>query len=172
MSEFDNHNPGEKNSNPSGVPSSASDPMEAQRSDKSNDLTLSVPPANQNQVVFVEPGTTIHLGFDLSEAVVEQTGSTVVFRFDNGASLSLENVAAVSAEDSLAHMILPDGNTIPIAAFLASLDNSELAPAAGQANPSGGAGQNEEAPGSALSRGEKLEGPGFKSAPPGKEWEI
>ncbi|MDR2573745.1 MAG: VCBS domain-containing protein [Desulfovibrio sp.] len=100
------------------------------------DITLSKPVQGQRQVVQSAADSRIVLDFPAAQATMEKVNDNLVFRFDDGGSVELENFYQQFNKDSIPEFQV-DGQLIAGADFFNAF-GPDLAPAAGPGSTQGG----------------------------------
>ena len=72
------------------------------------EITIGMPETSTAATVAVKPGYTYSLGFDPGAVESDVEGPSLVFRFDNGSSLVLQDFFIVAAQDDF-YLRLADG---------------------------------------------------------------
>ncbi|MEG2139824.1 MAG: calcium-binding protein, partial [Bilophila sp.] len=104
------------------------------------DITLVRPAPGEHAVVENVADARLEFAFPADAATLERTGDNLVFTFDDGSTLTLNNFYTAYTKESLPDFII-EGETIPGTQFFAAL-GEDLQPAAGPAaaTPAQGAG--------------------------------
>ncbi len=103
------------------------------------DILLSRPEAGVQQVLTAAPDSRFVFEFPAAEALMERSGDNLVFTFEDGGSLVLENFYTAYSRENMPDFSV-DGVEISGADFFAALDSSLMpaaGPAAGPAAPGG-----------------------------------
>lgn len=94
-------------------------------------VTITRPAASQQALVPAEPDARIALTFPADEATLERSGNDLLFRFDDGSSVRVENFYTEYTKDT-APSFEVDGQLVSSADFFAAM-GPDLMPAAGPA---------------------------------------
>lgn len=94
-------------------------------------LTLSRPAASQQTLVAAEPDSRITLNFPADQASLERAGDDLLFSFDDGSSIRIENFYSEYNKDNAPDFEI-DGQLVSSADFFSAF-GPDLAPAAGPA---------------------------------------
>lgn len=101
-------------------------------------LHIQKPLPGQSSVLAVDPGTTVYLDFPLDQAEAVFQDGDLIFRFENGGQVELDNFEEVLSSTNL---LLADGTEVSGDQIMDTLQPEAGEPAAGAALPSGGAGE-------------------------------
>lgn len=101
-------------------------------------LHIQKPLPGQSSVLAVDPGTTVYLDFPLDQAEAVFLDGDLIFRFENGEQVALDDFEQVLSSTRL---FLADGTEVSGDQIMETLQPEGGEPAAGEAPPSGGAGE-------------------------------
>ncbi len=110
-------------------------------------LHVQKPLPGQSSVLAVDPGTTVYLDFPLDQAEAVFQDGDLIFRFQNGEQVELDNFEEVLSSTNL---FLSDGTEVSGDQVMETLQPEVGEPAAGTAPPSGGAGEYDDYLGDSL----------------------
>lgn len=105
------------------------------------ELHIQKPLPGQSSVLAVDPGTTVYLDFPLDQAEAVFQDGDLIFRFENGEQVELDNFVEVLSSTSL---FLADGTEVSDDQIMDVLQPEAGEPAAGPAPPSGGIGEYDD----------------------------
>ena len=97
------------------------------------DIILAKPEAGTRSVVQSVENARIQLNFMTGDALLERSGDDLVFSFEDGSSIVIQDFYTAYTRESVPDFIL-DGAQIAGADFFAALNLDELMPAAGPAS--------------------------------------
>lgn len=98
-------------------------------------VTITRPAASQQALVPAEADAQIALNFPADEATLERSGNDLLFRFDDGSSVRVENFYTEYTKDTAPNFEV-DGQLVSSADFFAAM-GPDLMPAAGPATATG-----------------------------------